>query len=121
MKFEAAGIQKVIGQTGALPAFTLRQVGQGQQEMFGIPRPGPKGDARKNHKALVFSWIGRALLLGVPIGLVPCRGALPGARWARRLLRKPAELSGEHFFPIPPLAGRASPLGPGVKLASLAD
>jgi hypothetical protein len=90
----------------SLPTFTLRQLGQSQREIIGIPRPEPKGVARKNHKALGFSWNGRALPLGDAIGLVPCRGALPGARWARLILRRPAEVPEKRFFPTDAFCAR---------------
>ena len=46
----------------ALATFTLRQVGESQREVGGIPTPEPKRVARKNHKTLGFPWNRQAML-----------------------------------------------------------
>ena len=81
-------------------------------------RPGSKGRVRKNHEAQIISWTGRALYLvwyragPVPSvvqggqavlsprrGVFRSRGARPGARAARPILRKQRRISGRNSFP----------------------
>ncbi len=104
----------------SLAPFTLRQVGQSQGDVSGIPRPEPKRVARKNRKAPGFPWKRRALLLGASFDLAPCKGALLGARWARLLLRRYAAVSEKRLVPDRCFL-RTPPLGLGLELASIAD
>ncbi len=73
----------------------------GMARPFWGVRPSPPMDnSLFNYtRHLCFHGLGGRCFLEVPIGLLPCKDPLLGARWARLILRKPAGLSGGHFFP----------------------
>jgi hypothetical protein len=91
-----------------LPTFTFLQVGVKAIEFQALP--GPEARALPGKTMRHGSFLDRAgplpsmvqggqAILSPAIGVFRCRGARPGARAARPILRKPSRISGQNSFP----------------------
>ena len=84
--------------------------------MFSVPRPGPKGVVLKIMRRPCFHGLGGRSFLESPLDLLPCRGDRLVAHRPAHLAEEGIELRREAFPGRCFL--RASPLCPGLKLAS---
>jgi len=78
---------------------TSQQVDLSLIEFRALPGPEARALCAKTMRQHPFSGLGGQLVLSPRTGLFRCRGARPGARWARLILRKPDRLSGWISFP----------------------
>jgi hypothetical protein len=82
-----------------LRLFTFQQLGVSLIEFQALPGPGARALRAKTMRQYSFSGLGGQAILSPGTGLSRCRGARPGARWARLILRKPDRISGCISFP----------------------
>jgi hypothetical protein len=82
-----------------LPSFTFQQVDVNHIEFRALPGSEARTLRAKIMRQHSFSGLGGQAVLSPGKGLIRCRGARPGARWARLFLRKPDRISGWISFP----------------------
>ena len=85
--------------SNGLPTFTFRQVGVKEMEFQAVPGPEARALRGKIMRHRSFLGSGGQAVLSPRRGVFRCRGARPGARAARPILRKPRRISGWNSFP----------------------
>ena len=82
-----------------LPTFTFLQVGIRAIEFQALPGLEARALRAKTMRRASLPGPGGQVLLPPRTGFVRCRGARPGARAARPILRKQSRISGQNSFP----------------------
>jgi len=82
-----------------LPTFTFPQVGIKAIEFQAMPGPETRAWCAKIMRPRSFLGPGGQIVLFLRTGVFRCRGARPGTRAARPILRKRSRISGQNFFP----------------------
>ena len=81
-----------------LPPFTIRQVGRRGVEFQAFPGPEARALRAKTIRRASFPGSGGQAVLPPRTGLLYCRGARLGARWARLIVRKHGGISDSNSF-----------------------
>jgi hypothetical protein len=101
-----------------MPTFTFRQVGVKPIEFQAMPGPKARALHAKIMRHASFLRPGGQAVLSLRTGVFRCRGARPGARAARPILRKQSRISGQNSFPADAFGVQSAYGGlPGHKLA----